>query len=212
MSPDRTSSGRSTMPTFEVGVWTLVETNTFGANWANSLNTTSRSGSRSSRRPAPGLPASQQTVGRRAGQTAVLSSDQSTRHEVAHAWPCAIRTVARRVSAPSEGIPLAVLMPSRGNCAGCSPRKAALVGARRAMDEAGTTAVLIAQITVETTGTILSSVPRHRQHWLPRAAWHRPHRYELRDQGLAEMSVNTVSRPACGSWVVSHAQCQVCPS
>ena len=140
---------------FEVGV-DLVETNTFGANWANlaeyditeRIEELAQAGARIARESADSwsTPDKPRFVIGSVGPGTKLPT-------LGHAPYALLRDAyQRQVSGMLAGGVDAVLVETVQDVL---QAKAALVGARRAMDEAGTTAVLIAQITVETTGTML---------------------------------------------------------
>lgn len=140
---------------FEVGV-DLVETNTFGANWANlaEYDITDRieelalSGARIARESAD----SWSTPDR--PRFVVGSVGPGTKLPTLGHAPYALLRDAyqRQVEGMLAGGVDAVLVETVQDVL---QAKAALVGARRAMDAVGSSTVLIVQITVETTGTML---------------------------------------------------------
>ena len=140
---------------FEVGV-DLVETNTFGANWANlaeyditeRIEELAEAGARIARESADhwSTPDKPRFVIGSIGPGTKLPT-------LGHAPYALLRDAyQRQVSGMLAGGVDAVLVETVQDIL---QAKAALVGARRAMTEAGSNAVLIAQITVETTGTML---------------------------------------------------------
>ena len=140
---------------FEVGV-DLVETNTFGANWANlaeyditeRIEELAQAGARIARESADHWSTPQQP------RFVIGSVGPGTKLPTLGHAPYALLRDAyqRQVEGMLAGGVDAVLVETVQDVL---QAKAALVGARRAMDAVGSSAVLIAQITVETTGTML---------------------------------------------------------
>ncbi len=140
---------------FEVGV-DLVETNTFGANWANlaeyditeRIEELAEAGARIARESADSWSTPDKP------RFVIGSIGPGTKLPTLGHAPYALLRDAyqRQVSGMLAGGVDAVLVETVQDIL---QAKAALVGARRAMTEAGSSAVLIAQITVETTGTML---------------------------------------------------------
>ena len=140
---------------FEVGV-DLVETNTFGANWANlaeyditeRIEELAESGARIARESADHWSTPEQP------RFVIGSVGPGTKLPTLGHAPYALLRDAyqRQVEGMLAGGVDAVLVETVQDVL---QAKAALVGARRAMNAVGSSAVLIAQITVETTGTML---------------------------------------------------------
>lgn len=140
---------------FEVGV-DLVESNTFGANWANlaeygiteRIGELAESGARIARESADSwsTPDHPRFVIGSVGPGTKLPT-------LGHAPYALLRDAYQeQVAGMLVGGVDAVLVETVQDVL---QAKAAVVGARRAMKEAGSSAVLIVQITVETTGTML---------------------------------------------------------
>ncbi len=140
---------------FEVGV-DLVETNTFGANWANlaeyditeRITELAEAGARIARESADSWSTPDQP------RFVIGSVGPGTKlPTLGHAPYGLLRDAYElQVSGMLAGGVDAVLVETVQDVL---QAKAALVGARRAMEAAGSSAVLIVQITVETTGTML---------------------------------------------------------
>src|SRR5215468_4347137 len=129
-----------------------VETNTFGANWANlgeydiadRIRELARAGAALAREVADGYP----------GRWVIGSMGPGTKLPTLGHVPYATLRDAYREEAAGllEGGADAIIVET---CQDLLQAKSAIIGARRAMTAAGVTLPLIAHVTVETTGTML---------------------------------------------------------
>ena len=183
-SPGPTSSGRSTTPTSR-SASTASRPTPSAPTSPPSASTTSPTGSSSCPRRAPRIA---REVGRRAGRTtgpaalgARLGRARAPSCRRSATSPYATLRDAYQQQSRACSPAASTRSSSRPRRTCCRPRPP-IIGARRALAAAGADLPVIAQVTVETTGTMLLGSRDRRRADGAGAARHRPDRPQLRDR------------------------------